>query len=434
MSDEKETGKPDEEKKNSAPEKGFGDEIELFVKQIDALAETLPLAMIAIGRVRVTSQEQLHKFLREECKPVSHKDGMTTYRFEGGQYLKHQRFLRRRQKAELAMMLVPRGLLVALVSQFDAYVGALIRQLFKSRPEILDSSQKPLTLSQLIECGSVEAAKEFVIDKEIESVLRESHNDQFNWLESKLGITLRKGLSVWPAFIELTERRNLFVHTNGVVSRQYLEVCRRHSCQIPADIGLGDSLPITREYFGAACDCLLEIGVKLGQVIWRKIQPAEMKKADENLVVTTYTMLSEGRYQLALPLLDFATETLPRLSSEDARLSCVVNRAQTYKWTGNEAKCREILDDEDWSATDIKFRLACAVLRDDFKHAIELVKQIGATDRHVEKHAYREWPLFREFRKSAEFAAVFQEVFGEQLNTLVVKSKAEGDLSTERPN
>jgi hypothetical protein len=338
------TGK--QEKKESATPKDIGDEIDLFVNQIDALAETLPLATVAIQGVRTTSSQQLSKFLSEECTAVSREGKTTTYGFQGSQYLKFQRFQRRVQKAELAQILVPRGLLVALVSQFDAYVGGLIRQLFMAKPEILDSSGKQLTLAQLSEFGSIEAAKEYVIDKEIESVLRESHNDQFDWLESKFNIPLRKDLPAWPVFIELTERRNLFVHTNGVVSRQYLEVCRKHSCQLPTVVGLGHQLPLPREYFTAAYDCLLEIGVKLGQVLWRKVQPADTKFADGNLTRVTYTLITEGRYQLA----------------------------------------------------------------------------------------YREWPLFKEFRKSPEFAALFEEIFGEPLNKFVVQAAEASGSTPQRPN
>ena len=418
----------------SATPKNIGTQIELLVNQVDALAETLPLATLAIQQARATSNQQLGKFFVEEGKVVSTEGTKTTYTLDAGQYLKYQRLMRRVQRADLAQMLVPRGLLVALVSQFDAYVGALIRQLFTQRPKLLDASGKTFTFSQLSEFGSIDAAREYVIEKEIESVLRESHVDQFVWLEGKFKLPLRKDLAAWPVFIEVTERRNLFVHTNGVVSRQYLEVCTRHNCQIPAGVQLGRSLPLTREYFAAAYDCVLEIGVKLGQVLWRKILPDELEAADRNLGSVTYNLISEGRYQLARVLLDFGTEILKTHSSEDHRLRLVVNRAQTYKWAGEGEKCKKILDAEDWTATSLKFKLACAVLRDNFKEANETVKLIGNRDGEVDKHAYKEWPVFKELRKSAEFVALFEQVFGEPLNKVVVQDSKMDGSTPQRPN
>ncbi len=432
MTEKQSAGK--REKEESAAPKDIGAEIELFVNQIDALAETLPLATLAIQGVRTASRQELTNFLNEECEVVYTEGTKKSYRFGGGQALKFERFARRVQKAQQAQLLVPRGLFVALVSQFDAFVGGLIRQLFKLRPEFVNSSGRNLTFSQLAEFGSIEAAREFVIDKEIESVLRDSHADQFDWLEGKFNLPLRKDLSAWPSFIEATERRNLFVHTNGVVSRQYLEVCRKHTCQLPDNICLGQSLRLTREYFKAAYECFLEIGVKLGQVLWRKIQPGDIKKADTNLLSVTYNLIAEERYQLARVLLDFATEILKVHASEESRLTFVVNRAQTYKWTGDEEKCRDILNSEDWTATSLKFRLAYAVLRDDFEEANGIVKQIGKDDPEVDRHAYREWPLLKGLRKSPEFGRLFEQIFGESLHRVIVQDTQQGGSDPERIN
>jgi len=306
--------------------------------------------------------------------------------------------------------------------------------LFKAKPEIVDSSERNFSFSQLTEFGSIDAAREYVIEKEIESVLRNSHGEQFDWFEGKFKLPLRKELPAWPLFIEVTERRNLYVHTNGVVSRQYLEVCRKHACQVPNGICLGHVLPVTREYFESAYECLLEIGVKLGQVLWRKVLPAELEKADKNLVVVSYNLITECHYRLARAILDFATETLKGHASEDYRLRFVVNRAQTYKWTGDEEKCRQILNSEDWTASALKFKLAVAVLSDNLKAANEIVKQIGKDDAEINRHNYREWPLFKELRKCPEFIALFEQIFGEPLNKYVVHDAEEGSSNPQRVN
>jgi hypothetical protein len=227
-------------------------------------------------------------------------------------------------------------------------------------------------------------------------------------------------LPIWPAFIEITERRNLFVHTDGIVSRQYLESCAKHSCQLQDGIRIGKSLTITREYFNSAFQCIFEIGVKLGQVLWRKVVPDEIARADGNLIIVAYALIRDGRYQLARALLDFGT-ALKKHGAEHQRLRLVVNRAQTYKWMGEAQKCKEILDAEDWTAVDLKFKLAHAVLADDFATATAIARRIGTSDRELDKHSYREWPLFREFRKFAEFAAIFEAIFGEPLDKVVIQ-------------
>ena len=83
----------------------------------------------------------------------------------------------------------------------------------------------------------------------------------------------------------------------------------------------------------------------------------QIENADGNLIVITYNLITENRHQLARVLLDFATETLKSHSTENYRLTMVVNRTQTYKWTGDEERCKRILDAEDWSATGPNSRL-----------------------------------------------------------------------------
>lgn len=123
--------------------------------------------------------------------------------------------------------LVRRSFIFTIVSQYDAFFGNLLRALFTLRPEIVDVSEKGLTLSQLNNFESIKEARDFILEKEVESILRASHSDQINFLEKKFSIKLTKDLNIWPSFIEITERRNLFAHGNGLVSSHYLNVCAK---------------------------------------------------------------------------------------------------------------------------------------------------------------------------------------------------------------
>ncbi|HNJ66557.1 MAG TPA: hypothetical protein PKW28_11725, partial [Turneriella sp.] len=170
-----------------------------------------------------------------------------------------------------ASAIIPRNFVVAMVSQFDAFVGKMIRALFTIRPELLNSSEKNISFSNLMQFKSLDDAREFVLEKEVEAVLRENHAEHFDWFERKLGMELRKGLDIWPIFIELTERRNLFVHADGIISSQYLATCSKHKCLIPKSCGIGTRLDVNPDYFQQAYYCLFEIATKLSQVLWRKL-------------------------------------------------------------------------------------------------------------------------------------------------------------------
>jgi hypothetical protein len=110
---------------------------------------------------------------------------------------------------------IPELFLMGLISAYDQFLSQLVKCVFFVRPAILSSSERNISFKDLMEIGSVEAARDRIIEKEVESVLRESHSRQIEWLERKLDVTLRKDLKIWSEFIEICERRNLISHTNG---------------------------------------------------------------------------------------------------------------------------------------------------------------------------------------------------------------------------
>ncbi|NMB41833.1 MAG: hypothetical protein GX996_07850 [Firmicutes bacterium] len=102
------------------------------------------------------------------------------------------------------------------MSQFDVLVGQLLRSVYFAKPALLNSSESKLTVSEIFEYDSFDEVKNYFIGEEVTSLLRKSHPKQFDWLENKLSMELRKGLDIWPCFVEVTQRRSLLVHTDGI--------------------------------------------------------------------------------------------------------------------------------------------------------------------------------------------------------------------------
>jgi hypothetical protein len=259
---------------------------------------------------------------------------------------------------------------------------------------------------------SFKQAKEHLIDKEVEDLLRENHSKHFLWLEKKLNMPLRKGLDVWSDFIEVTERRNLFVHSDGVVSRQYLNVCGEHGVVFEKKPKVGERLGVGPDYFTKACRTILEIGIKLGHVLWRKLVPSEVSEADAQFNLTCVDLIERKKYNVVEKLLLFASSEFARRSSEENKLYCKFNLAQTYKWQGKNQDCKKILSSIEVANLSHKYQLADAVLKDDFEQAAQIMKQAGKKGEIQALH-YHRWPLFKEFRKTQLFSKTYADVFGE---------------------
>ena len=162
--------------------------------------------------------------------------------------------------------------------------------------------------------------------------------------------------------------------------------------------------------------------MKLGQVLWRKVNPDDLHNADRSLHIVTYDLLEREKYDLAIRLLDFACSKPMKHHSDVIRRVHIINRAIAYKWKGREDKCREIINDEDWSACSKDFNLAVAVLLNDFNQAIVIMKEIGKDGTLKEVH-YREWPVFKEFRKSREFLKTFKRIYSKDFGGLEMEKE-----------
>lgn len=416
----------------------FGKEIDKFIKHIEAQADIVPLVMGLLNVKLVQEAKHVDKYIKEngiiekeEKEEQDNDDDSSKLLIPADKF---KGFIELNDKVDttaLATRLLPINFVVAFVSQYDAYLGGLIRTMFEAKPELLNNSEKNILFSELIKFNSLEEAREYLIEKEVESVLRESHLKQFKWLETKLNIPLRKDLPSFSDFIEITERRNLFVHCNGVISRQYIDVCKENEVKNIDKAKIGQQLIASPEYFNKCYMVMLEIGVKLGQVIWRKLQPDKLEDADAHLNNVCYELLTKGHFRLALNLLSFATETLKKHTNQEMLCIFTINKALAHYLSENKDACKNVLAKHDWSATSDKFKLAIAVLKEDYVTAIELMKSIGSTNKHINKDAYREWPLFRQFRKTEEFKIAYKEIFGEELVYVETKPKGLEDILVE---
>ena len=154
----------------------------------------------------------------------------------------------------------------------------------------------------------------------------------------------------------------------------------------------------------------------LGQTLWRKTMPEEIEKADSHLARNIFDFLHTERWVYAISLSKFAL-ALPRISTETFERIYSVNYAIALKAINKDSAARNILDKKDWTATAYDFKLAYAIITDNYKEAQELMKKIGKKGELIDELSYHDWPLFRDFRDSDEFFCGYEEVYGYKYST-----------------
>ena len=331
-----------------------------------------------------------------------------------------------------AYSFIPKNTVVAMVSLYDAYLANLIECAYRIKPELLNASEKEFSFSDIIAFESIDNLKKHVIEKDVESIIRESHDEQFKILSKRFGVPLTNGLPSFDDFIEITERRNLFVHTNGKVSSQYLKKCKtRPFDHKDEDVQIGEELFASFKYVEHCYEILFEIGVKLGQVIWRKLEK-DLEKADDSLIDIGYQLIKKGRYTLACNIMDFACEPYVKHYNKACEYVLCVNHALAYYLKGDLTRCEEIINSNDWSGTDLKYRLAHKVLLEQYDEAIKIMKSIGKVEEM--RVAYAEWPLFNNFGKNQQFRDTYKDIFGKDYQYTETQRTKWEDIVQEASN
>ena len=305
-----------------------------------------------------------------------------------------------------------KSLFVSLFSSFDKFIGDLIEVLFRKEPRLYSSINKEIKISEVLKYSSIQELRQSFLDKEIETIRRKSYQEQFKSLENQFDIKLTK-FKQWPSFIERSQRRNLFTHCDGIVSKQYIDICKEVNFEFEKEINIGEQLEVGTEYLFQSCMVVAQVGIMLGQTLWRKVISTEIDKADSHLNSTIYEFLHEEEWSNAIIIGNFA-QSLPNNSSESIKTIFLINHAIALNAIDKKGEAKKLLDTRDWSATLLDFKLAYAVINYDYDEAQKIMIRIGKKGEFVSELPYHDFPLFREFRESDQFFDGYKTVYGYQ--------------------
>ncbi len=320
--------------------------------------------------------------------------------------------------------------LVLLISKLDEFVTELLRIALGEQPEKLKGSEKSIHYDQIFKYDNINDMIKDIVGSEIDSIMRKSHATSISFLDESFKLGIKSKISSWPDFIEISQRRNLFVHTGGSVTNQYIETCEEADKNIDEEIEKGTILRVDHDYFKKSFALLYELGIRLSQALYRRLYPNNLDAADTMLNQVGFDLMLEERWDLAKIVFDFAGQMPNKFyTSEIDKLRFIINLAICHKRLGNDQEVNDLLNAVDWDAYKSNLRLAVSILRDDYEKASELMKL--TPEKEFDAQAYRTWPLFEKFRESAEFKRTYKEKFGEDFNSdfteddLLLKSNEE---------
>jgi hypothetical protein len=396
-----------------------------LLRHLDSIKDTLPMVVLLLQPYNKKANLKFQEFIENNTDEIEDEDGKKGINVKPEEVRIFEQLSKISTTSNLAMKIIPESLFVSLISQYDAYLNDLLKILFEIRPEYINNSERELTFSQLTKFDSIESAREYVVEKEVDTILRKSHSEHFDYLENKLRMTLRKDLPIWQTFIEITERRNLFVHCDGIVSNQYLKVCSDHKCNIE-NVKINDRLKVDAAYFGKAYECIYEISTKLTHTIWRKLFKDDFEDADKQLNEICYSLLISRQYKLADILLDFAFKQTKHFNDLTKNIF-IVNKSLSLHLQGKNDLAKEVINSKDWSASSDDFKLAHLIINEKHDEICALMKKIGKNG-DVDRLEYKSWPLFYKLRNEDKFKETYKEIFGEEYTVIEIPKKPVQEL------
>lgn len=408
---------------NSTTEKKYNPSIEglvcvlaQFKEDAKCLCEAFDVSEISLDSNKQKVQKELEDFIFQN--KVQDNEGKNEISVPHNKEREYKKLQEQAKRAERACQLVRQNFLVSLVSVYDLFYAEIVRVIYLLNPNIIKGDETQFLYRTLLDYGSIGAVEKYIIEKKIDSLIRDSHLTQISWLENTLGVKTLREFTEWGSFMELTERRNLFVHSNGVVSSQYITICEKHNA-LDKSITAGTILSINKEYFLKAYKTLYKMAVSITAIVANICCKVHYKgyfeDIDRMIINHVYDAITEQEYDLAIDISNFILTKPFRHKSQD-KCYIILNLAQAYKWKGDEAKCREILEAEDTSAWKRDLLIPKLVLEDNYTETYETMRSVGLTGKILNKDLYRQWPIFKKLREQPEFADVFKEIFGEEVN------------------
>jgi len=254
---------------------------------------------------------------------------------------------------------------VMLISYFDFLIGDLVGNYHKKYPNKLLNADIKINLKDLVELENIDEAISFVINNEVDTLLRQSLEEKKKYLKDKLNLDINEEIINWDFVNEAVNIRNIIVHNNSRVNKQYLRNIKKLK---DTNISLkeNEEIKITKDYFYKILYELYITGIILIQTCWRYWDKNSIEEADNILKGDLNYLIVNNQFEFAEKLGLFSKKC--KLFNEKNRLDLEFLYCQSLKSQNKKDKLEEeIKNNIDVSSLRPKNILKLSGLKNDAK-------------------------------------------------------------------
>lgn len=404
---------------------------DIFIYDINSflvdLLDTRDLAnlLIDLSDVWLKSRDKEYKQLRNKNIILESKDFWVCY-FNKIDHKKIERITKEKYLLRTWNVRIYESFLIYLISLYENFLQNMIKFMVKLYPNLLPKN-KELLYKDFVKYSSFEEIQDFYTESYIRTVMWWNSLDQIQEIEKILKDENCVFTEILPLkeLIEISSRRNLYVHNEWRINEQYIKNCATAGLNIEWKVW--DKLVIDKDYFNKTFYIIYEITLKIAYLIFCKCsnKNEEIKNFDNFLNDNCIDLISDyhndDKLNLWIKLLDFAYKYTSKNRNHGAlKRYYAVNLALCYKMKWEINKCKSTLKKEDWSVATQNFQLALAVLDENWDLAANLmevatIKKMNSKNMSEEgkftEQQYQELPIFFEFRKTKQFKDKYKKIF-----------------------
>ncbi|WP_285006911.1 hypothetical protein [Lactococcus garvieae] len=305
--------------------------------------------------------------------------------------------------------------LITISNTFESLISNLI-SILVIKDKTVKIQDKTLTFKQIEELGGLEEAKDYLIEKTVEDIMRGS---QSHWLKY-IGKNTAKSFfdelegEEEEKFIDFFLKRNLIIHSNSKINKKYLTSCKKQYSEEQKQNLIGKRIAVNEEYLLENLKLIYVMGLKSSYYVAKKNFSKNIKAISESFQILAYENLEIEEYQVAYEIYNLLWKDKENLTASAKMLLCI-NYMQSLKWTGKTKELEKLLKEEDFSLADNLHRMCINILEDNFEAAVREFEEVlkSKNDDHISEismiNHFISWPIFKEFLKTPEYNAFMTE-------------------------
>ncbi|WP_158854130.1 hypothetical protein [Streptomyces sp. NRRL F-5650] len=279
-----------------------------------------------------------------------------------------------RTKAGPRENLLRKSLLVSAISTFEVLFGRLARTIYTVNTSALNDSEYSFSLQELAGFASLDDAREYLAERKVSALLRESVDGWEKWLKKSSGGLSMESLPVhWPLVREAFARRNLVVHTGGVVNHLYLSILEKLDLAEHVKVSPGSQISVHEEYLDRVAQELLALGRVLVCALGAKLYKHESNRFTKAVINSVHDCSMQRSWHASRVLSEYAMSC--SLDRRDEMLVRVRNWHSRKRIAGLENIRQEV---EHWDTSGLEVNISSykKILLEDFVSAVPDVQEL----------------------------------------------------------